>query len=420
MHNQSFTQRQFSYLSRQGDYWKYFKGDAAEDRQKIKSQLLSEAEETIDTESYRFQPLSEFKINDNTVYTLAKLKKDGSNKTEILRDDYILRKINQNLRRIYKVKQADRFQIIATVKSLLAQPIPFYVCKLDIKSFYENINRGKILSDINGSALVSYETKALLNKFFETLPESITGLPRGINVSATLSEYYMKKFDRFIRENKDFFYYARFVDDIILFSTEPITKRNTDILASYLPEGLSFNKKKLQTHELSFAQKEEERIVYLGYEFICSKIEKNKDIRAIKTRIAPKKIKKIKKRIVSAFLSHKQDRNFRLLQDRLLFLTATYPLKTQRQKLSKYEAAGFLHGGIFYSYPLIDDLDCLQELDVFLNGLLCSQKFSRIVGSLSPDQKSLLRKYSFVQGYKRRISRRYKTDYIKDIVKCWS
>lgn len=415
MSSQAFTAKQFGYLARQGDYWTYFKEEDGKDSKKIKKELLQTVEDNIDIEGYSFQPPHSFPVSGKPVFALAKIPSDKSNRIRVISDDFILRKINQNLKRIYKVKQADRFQIVSNVKTLLSNPAPFYVCQLDIKSFYENINRQKILNDIDSSALVSYQTKSLLKKFFDGLPAGITGLPRGINVSATLSEYYMKKFDRKLRGMKSVYYYARFVDDIIIFSTEEITKKTIGEISSFLPEGLELNPNKKHIYDLSLDR--ETIIAYLGYEFRCQPVVKK--IRTVKTRIAKKKLNKIKNRLVLAFLSFKTTQDFSLLKDRLLFLTATYPLKTQRKKLSQFEAAGLLHGGILYSYPLIDDLTCLSELDVFLNGLLRSKSLQRITTTLDNTQRAEVKKFSFLQGYSRRISRKFPIDHIARITECW-
>lgn len=422
MSSQAFTAKQFSCLTRQGDYWSYFKNESGKGSKKVKEEFLQEVQSALDIENYSFQSLDSFKANGKTFFTLLKKPSDKANHIKIISDDFVLRKVNQNLKRIYKAKQADRFQIISTVKTLLANPAPFHVCQLDIKFFYESINRQKILSDINSSALVSYQTKNLLRKFFDGLPAAIKGLPRGIGLSATLSEYFMKKFDRQLGSMKSVYYYARFVDDIIIFSTEEITKKTINEIKGFLPKGLELNPNKKRICPLSSDLNKEIIITYLGYEFRCQLKScplKNKITREVKTRIAKKKLNKIKNRLVLAFLSFKAMPDFSLLKDRLLFLTATYPLKTQRKKLSKFEAAGILHGGILYSYPLIDDPECLSELDIFLNGLLRSKSLRRITATLNDAQRAEIKKFSFLQGYSRRISRKFPIDRIKIITECW-
>lgn len=414
MATQNFSAKNFGFLTRRGDYWDYFKDDQRKGSEIIKKKILQEVEDNLDVESYTFQTLRSFTIDQRRVYSLPVVLKNRSNLLDVVSDDYILRQINRNLQRIYKVKQADRFQIVSSVKALLANPAPFYVCQLDIRLFYESVDRQKILESIKGSAIVSYQTKKLLEIFFSNLSLQ-SGLPRGINISATLAEYCLKKFDKEVSSMESVYYYARFVDDIIIFSTKKITHETIKKIEQYLPKKLEFNAGKKNIYD--FSKDADVCISYLGYEFKCSKDKKNREIN---TRIAKKKMDKIKKRLISSFLSYKSYQDFGLLKDRLLFLTATYPLKTPRKKFSKYEKLGCLHGGILYSYPLINDLSCLKELDAFLWGLLSSKYMKNRMGATLTDrQRKELKKFSFFQGYNRRISRRFKLNHIKQITKCW-
>ena len=114
-----------------------------------------------------------------------------------------------------------------------------------------------------------------------------------------------------------------------------------------------------------------------------------------------------------------QNNDQQLLKDRLLFLSANYPLKTLRQELSKYENTGYLHGGIAYNYPLIDDFSCLKELDTFLYQIIYTNGFKRINRFLTSAQKTEMQKYSFYSGYQRRITRWFKLDRLRQITKCW-
>lgn len=65
-----------------------------------------------------------------------------------LSEKLILRKLNDNVKRIYKDEQANRKFIIQQVKTLLKEDAPFWIIKTDIKAFYESIDRLKILKKI--------------------------------------------------------------------------------------------------------------------------------------------------------------------------------------------------------------------------------------------------------------------------------
>ena len=412
MLKQDFTFKEFLYLVRRGDYFTYFKPEALktdEKREKLKNRLLQEVEDNLNTHSYAFPTLKQITLKNKTAFVLAKIDPPRINLLQRLTDDFVLRKANRNLRRVYGVRQADRFKIIKNVQSLLSENLPFYVCKTDISQFYESIDKSKILADIKDSSILSHDTKCLLDQLFNhQILRQHSGLPRGINISATLSEYFMRKFDKEVRKIDGFFYYARYVDDIIIFSTKEITKAMIKQIGVRLPDGLKLNMQK--TQRLKF--KSGSKVQFLGYLF-------EKQDKLLKTSIAPKKIKRIKERVIKAFLAFVKNRDFKLLKDRLLFLSANYPLKSPKQELSKYENAGYLHGGIAYNYPLIDDFACLRELDTFLNQILYASGFGRINRLFTSEQIAELKKYSFYSGFQRRISRKFKLSRLDDIIKCW-
>lgn len=126
--------------------------------------------------------------------------------------------------------------------------------------------------------------------------QEISGLPRGINISATLSEYFMRSFDKEIRKISEFYYYARFVDDIIIFSTKEITKSTLKQISQLLPEGLTLNLEKTNIvrfdNDSSFLMKNKPSITFLGYQFFKYVENNTKKTVKIKTTIAPQKIKK--------------------------------------------------------------------------------------------------------------------------------
>lgn len=427
MLNQEFTAKEFSYLVRRGDYFTYFKSNNEEAKlEDLRKELLQYVADHWNS-SNLFLTLKATFLRGKKTYILEKIKKDNSNFKQRLIDDFILRKVNKNLRRIYGIHQSDRYKIIKNVKSLLSENLSFYVCKTDIKHFYETIDRDKILSDIKSSSILSFDTKYLLEKFFSNaIFRDAQGLPRGINISATLSEYSMRNFDKEIRKIDGIYYYARFVDDIIIFSTKEITKLTLKKISTLLPKGLILNMGKtniVQFHNKSSLFLENKLSVsFLGYQFFkyAEKNAKSKIEIKIKTIIDPKKIKKIKTRLVKAFIAFSRKKDIKLLKDRILFLSANYPIKSMRQELTPYEKIGYLHAGIAYNYPLIDDMSCLREIDTFLYELINTAAFRKINSSFTPEQRKELQKYSFYTGYQRRIKRIFNFSRRTEIVKCWS
>lgn len=366
-------------------------------------------------EDYVFQSLRLVKRQNKNMYLIT----DNENR---LYDEFTLRKINHNLKRIYKLKQSDRTSIIKQIQNLLNEKTNCYVYRLDIKNFYESIDKELIYSIIDSSYVVTRDTKILLQKFlFETFLEK--GLPRGINLSATLSELYMKNFDRYVKNIEGVYYYARFVDDIIVFSTNPIS---IGIFNDYLKSnlGLDLNLDKTREYKLDFKSKQNAKlsIDYLGYNFKVDISLRNKNpIIKIVTEISERKINKIKSRIIYSLIDYNRSLDYSLLKKRLLFLTCTYTISSLQGKISKYKNDTKLHSGLFYSYSCIDSNgESLKLLDKFFRNILFSKnKFSK---NLSLEQKKELAKISFYIAYHRKFYRNFHKDIkeIKNITRCWS
>lgn len=71
-------------------------------------------------------------------------------------DEFVVRKLNDNVRRIYGVKQSNREEIIQQVILLLQEKVPLFLLRLDVKSFYESIDRNAQLKIINDSPDLAY------------------------------------------------------------------------------------------------------------------------------------------------------------------------------------------------------------------------------------------------------------------------
>ena len=110
--------------------------------------------------------------------------------------------------------------------SLLKEKPSKWVIRLDIRNFYETIEREKLMSRFVEDGRLNYQSIYLLkNLFSNSSIFKMKGLPRGLNISSVMSELYMKYFDLEIRRMDGVFYYARFVDDIIIFCSSSNSQR---------------------------------------------------------------------------------------------------------------------------------------------------------------------------------------------------
>jgi len=402
--NQSFQRLQLIRLCKKAEYIDY-------------GMTMTELNQSLDT-SY------EDIVNDTFEFSLKQVSEYYL--TEDLPNKLILRKLNDNIKRIYKDEQANRRIIISQIKTLLSETCPFWVIKTDVKSFYESIDRKRLISKFNDDSILSYQSMYLLKKVFENpILAGKSGVPRGMNISATLSELYMRKFDRWIRSYDSVYYYARFVDDIIVFSNSLkdslnlISNLNSHL--SKLAEGLTINQKKtelfdgktLENLDINNGSKlsKKNKLDYLGYSF---RVENGRSKnRKLIVSIADKKVTKIKTRVIKAFFDYAKNKNFGLLEKRIQFLTGNYSIK-------KSEEGNSLRAGIYYNYLQVTDNSVFNELNQFLKKSIFSKSlnFGGKIG-LSLIQKNRLAKYCFLAGFKKKVYFEFSYNEMQEIIKCW-
>lgn len=324
----------------------------------------------------------------------------------------ILKKLNYNIKRLYKEEQANRKLIISQVKILLEENCSFWILRTDIKSFYESIDRNRIIEKLKDDAMLSYHSMYLIGKIFSN--EKVygdLGLPRGLNISATLSEIYMRKFDRWTQRFQGVYYYARFVDDIIVFfySEKAMIRYRNELDTSLNELCYGLEKNEFKTTEFNGARLSVNTpLSYLGYKFW-----KEKD--KLKICIADNKIKKIKTRVIQSYLDYFKNKNFSLLEKRIKFLTGNYSIR-------KNKSGTELKAGIHYNYFQINDITGLMNLDHFHKKIIFSEKKAfgkKICKHLDNTKKNKLKKYTFLSGHQNKIYTSFSNEEMKLIVSCW-
>jgi len=332
---------------------------------------------------------------------------------EDLPQKLILRKLNDNLKRLYKDEQANRRTIIKQIKTLLEENGPMYILKTDIEKFYESIDRNRLLSKLKNDSMLSFHSLQLLDKLFKNDKlVANNGVPRGLNISATLSEIYMRKFDRWIRRSQGVYFYARFVDDIVVFSNnENVINELNQNINKKLEQGL--RKKVLKTAIFKGENiRDSKPLEYLGYKFTTETFKRDK---TLKISIADKKVKKIKSRMTRAFLDFMKTNNFELLEKRIKFLTGNYSVKRNTDGKD-------LKAGIYYNYSYLNDLSVLDDLNLYYRKVLYSRngKFgAKLNSKLDNAQKEILANYSFKHGYSKKVYNSFSPEQMIEIKNCW-
>lgn len=393
----------------------------------LREAYLAWLEEAIAANKFRFGKLKPLKVGSFLAY-----------QPTLLGDDLVLRRINGIIRNRYSTRQADRNTIIQQATVLLEENCPKHIYKVDIAKFYESIDRNFIIKKLLDDNLISSTTHNLISILFEHFGSYTKyGLPRGLSISATLSELYLKDVDKKIAEMDGVYYYSRYVDDMIIFSS----KKQPDILSkisTLLPRTMKLNFDKCLDYYVgcnclitcecgnspckcsikctcpSIPMIE---INYLGYKLSSPKIpirDPKKRI-AVDVSMAENKVKRIKARMVMAFLDHHKSSNFALLHDRIKFLTENRRIKTQGRR-------GKLMSGVHYNYPLVTNTSPFVAMNNFLRSQVYASNGSFGIKQsqiLTNQQKNSLAKLSFLSGFKSKRSKSVSSHSLKNIRKCW-
>lgn len=358
-------------------------------------------------------PLNTISINKKNIYT-----------TTTLHHKLILRRCDSSLKKIFKLRVKNRHSIIDELTIFLKESPEYSIIRTDIKSFFESIDQVYLLETLKNNKSISYTNfniiSHLLNSYNSITADKI-GIPRGLEISSSLSEISLLEFDRKILRFNNVIYYGRFVDDIIL-----ILKKASDfneIINSHLPSNLKLNKSKSQKIDLKeyCEHNSPTSFSYLGYKFSYptdshpSKNKKKENFRSVVITISDNKLKKIKTYISKAFYSFYKNNDFDLLLDRLFFLSTNRTLICEKSKKK-------IPTGIYFNYSKINDFSCLKEIDLFLKKIIFSHKIrtNKIKKiNLNKFQINKLLKINFESSHKKITYKSFNINRLKDITRIW-
>ena len=326
--------------------------------------------------------------------------------------------LNRYFQRRLEVKVSNRSVLIGGLKAILKDTSPMKVFRSDFEGFYESVDReilwGKIL------AFGKFKKRELfyLKVFFDELDrQNVNGLPRGVSLSATLAEFYLKEFDQQCTELNGVFFYGRYVDDFIVVSL--LSKTIKGLIENQLPAGLSLNKDKTKELALGKATENSEgyigEINFLGYKFDIFNRKLHRR-RVFDVSISEVKVKALKTKIVLCYRDFCKNKNFPLLVKRMEYITGNVILPN---KFDNRE----LKTGIFYNYQEMTDrgVDSLKELDSFMKMIIFSSgcRVVSVSTTLNKQQKQVLRKYSFSKGFSHRFTKKLSFQELKLVTKCF-
>lgn len=411
MLDQSVSQKAIKLLG--ANTWRKFQPNA--DYANFVVETFEQIESKFASSNYKFSDFAEKTFKGKVGWAFASAA-----------DELVAKKLNDNIRRLFKVKPSDRHAIVKQTIALAKDSQPITIARLDIKDFYESLDRESIIKFITEEWLLSHQNRMILKQWHEQLTEQgIQGLPRGMSLSSTLSEIRIRNFDKQMKLDSNVYFYARYVDDIIVFYTGDSSALKTvmeEKLKATARE-LSLNQDKSKYIVLNVEDsKDLEEIDYLGYKILVKSTPQNVcEERDVQVLISDKKVNKIKERVRKAFSAYNRDRRYNLLIARLKFLSANQYIigDIDRTKLKS---------GIFYNYPLINKHKQLKELDAFYNKFINSRNGPAVTamnmirnhgGPKDNTRLNQIRSISFQFGFTNRVMNNFTNDVNKKIKRCW-
>lgn len=316
-----------------------------------------------------------------------------------------VRFVQRTLKVLYELRMPSRDILVSQIKSLALDGVPKYIIRSDVESFYESVRHKELLDGIHQSPELSVLIKRILTRLMKdyvAVSGDQNGLPRGIGISAYLSEIYLSSIDTEIRRQDGLFYYARYVDDMVLMyapQRKELVVKYLAILSEMIKgKGLTFNDK---TKTIDLLVEQKGKFDYLGYTFDVSSSSPG-------VRLSQRKFDKYKSRIEKAFSDYSlkcqsiPKKAAEELMLRCLFLTGN-------MRLFNRKSNAFI--GIYFSNKYITDTGQLSGLDHFYR--------NKITGVVSPSLKRKLSKLSFEKGFKEKLFRNFDSKQLSELSRGW-
>lgn len=320
---------------------------------------------------------------------------------------FVIKQLQRNIHRIYGVKQSNRHDLVCQLRDMLGNSFPFELVRTDIQSFYESIDRKRLVEKLDRDQLLSPASKKYIKQVLDsygTLSGAATGIPRGVGISAYLAELYLRPVDQAIRAIPGLVLYCRFVDDIVAVFARPPAGKNLGsfkdlIIAIFGENALNHNPGK--THEFALADDKPKKFEYLGYRF---------HLKPGVFEISPSaaKVAKYRARMNASFAEYWREKPvnpkgaFRKLVGRIKFLTGNTRLSNSKSRAAT---------GIYFNNSIATNLSGLAILDKRLK--------TRITELKRTSLQKQLKKLKFTTGFEQRRYHNFSTRELQIIVKAW-
>ncbi|QFR49380.1 RNA-directed DNA polymerase [Sulfurimonas lithotrophica] len=368
--------------------------------------ILSLVEEKIDKKNYSISMLTKT-IKGKTAYTV-----DRSN----VETFFLFKQIQKNIQHSFKVKQADRNEIVSQVVNMLDNGFPKYIIRTDIASFYETIPHDELKKVISRNHILSPLSKKIINEIlrqYQIITGQNSGIPRGIGISAYLAELYMRDFDNDIRDLSNVTYYARYVDDIIIVFT-PNNKHESIDYLNLIDEKITkygLRRNTTKTKPMDFTQTNNFNFDFLGYNFTFAN--------PLKIDISSNKEQRYKEKLNISIEDYNRTSKYnekaarRLLIQRLKYLTGNTRLLGVKKDILI---------GAYFSNQQISVDSKLKRLDNYFKCVAVErnlQPYSRLNLNGTTKLKNKLKTFSFVDGFQKKNFYKFSKKELEEILSIW-
>lgn len=320
---------------------------------------------------------------------------------------FVIKQLQLNIHRIYGIKQANRHDLVCQLRDMLVSKFPFELVRTDISSFYESINRKRLLEKLDRDQLLSPTSKKYIKQVLDSygvISRAQTGVPRGVGISAYLAELYLKPVDKAIRAIPGLVLYCRYVDDIVAVFARPPTGKNLGsfkdlIIAIFGDNELTHNT--VKTSEFKLADTDPKKFEYLGYRFLLKQ-------GLLEISPSAAKVVKYRARMNAAFADYWREKPvnpkgaFRKLVGRVKFLTGN-------TRLSNSKSCAVT--GIYFNNSIVTNLSSFVLIDKRLK--------TRIAELRRTSLEKQLKKFKFTTGFMERRYHNFSTRELQMIVRAW-
>lgn len=364
--------------------------------------------------------------------------------TSLLEDTLVVRKINDNLRRAYGLRQPNRTSLIQTAKQALRESTPKTIVRIDLRQCFESICRNSLLREIGSDARLSTQTTALLDEIFRHASRKLsksmpTGIPRGLTISTSLAEIKLRALDRDLRIVAGNYLYLRYVDDILIFSTSSAPEALHAAREVISRHGFKVNERKTNAMRVSCGcelgcthgascpcayrcsclseSTPLQELEYLGYKLLFYKHNKKKDdsTNDVFCVLSDRKSKRIKTRLVQASHDCRSTLDWDLLEDRIRYLVANQRVAVSPGKRGLFNGLSYTHAE-YDEPPNFTGDGSLRELDNFYRTQL--RLLLQITGA-NPINLRRLESFTFTSGFAHHRRTKFSGQRVKQIQACW-